>query len=53
MLVMLTAAVFQQLSAMTKLVLLFLMGAVYTAIIETFAVNLYDNHDLLQQTHDG
>ena len=53
MLVMLSCGVFQQLGAMTKLVLLFLMGAIYTAIIESVEVNLFDNHDLLQQTHVG
>ena len=50
---MLSCGVFQQLGAMTKLVLLFLMGAIYTAIIESIEVNLFDNHDLLQQAHVG
>ncbi|XP_033639896.1 adenylate cyclase type 5-like [Asterias rubens] len=53
MLVMISCAVFQQLGSMTKLCLLFLIGGIFTAIIETVEVELFNNSDLLHEAHVG
>ncbi|XP_038044387.1 adenylate cyclase type 5-like [Patiria miniata] len=53
MLVMISCAVFQQVGSMTKLCLLILIGGVFTAIIETAQVSLFNNSDLLHEAHVG
>ncbi|KAJ8024941.1 Adenylate cyclase type 5 [Holothuria leucospilota] len=51
LLVMMSCAVFQQISSLTKMCFLLLMGMVYILLMELVTVNLYDNHDLLQRAH--